>query len=121
MPQFRLAALAALTGLAAAGSASAQYAGELKERLRAPVVENFTTPKKPYDLEICLADVITSVGYPIVLRDGPRDVVIAAALSPSKYMASFSLRDVPAGTQIEMRLMGRGWDERFRSRVRDCL
>jgi len=121
MLHFHFTALAALTVLAAAAPASAQYSGELKERLRAPVIDTFTTRKKPYDLEICLADVITSVGYPIVLRDGPRDVVIAAALSPSKYMASFSLRDVPAGTQIEMRLMGKGWDERFRSRIRDCL
>jgi len=120
MHHSRLAASVALA-MASATPAAAQYAGELKERLRAPVIETFQTARKPYDLEICLADVITSVGYPIILRDGPKDVVIAAALSPSKYMASFTLRDVPAGTHIEMRLMGKGWDERFRTRVRDCL
>ncbi|VVT20132.1 conserved hypothetical protein [Sphingomonas aurantiaca] len=96
------------------------FAGELKERLASPIDATLTTTKRPYDLEVCLADAITMLGIPTVLRDGPDNLVIGAA-SANVFNATVSVIRTGEGSQILIRVKGKGFNDRVTSRVRQCL
>ena len=98
------------------------YQGELRERLNAPPKAAFDTGKQSYDLEICVADALTVVGIPTVLRDGPDNIVIAAAFpSGNVFLASVSISKVGLGSHLELRIRGKGYDDRIASRIKGCL
>jgi hypothetical protein len=98
------------------------YEGELKEHLRTPVKATMESAKRAYDLEICVADVLTVLGMPIALRSGPDDVVIAASfLVSNAYMASATIIRVGEGSRVELRIRGKGWNDRFRERLQACM
>jgi len=97
------------------------FVGEIKERLAAEVRATFASTKKPYDLEICTADVVSVLGTPTVLRDGPTDVVMIVALGQGAYLGSLSMHDVPGGSTLELRLRGKGWDDRLKERIQACM
>lgn len=106
-----------------AGMDDKPYRGEIAERLASPVVATFETSKPSYDLEICIANAVVSLGAPVVLRDGPDNVVVMASMSPisQAFIISASLIKIPTGTRIDMRLRGKGWDERMKERIKACL
>ena len=98
------------------------YEGELMERLKAPAKATFESQKRSYDLEICVADALTVVGSPTVLRDGPENIVIAASLpAGNAFLASVSIAREGSGSRLELRIRGKGWDDRIKSRVAGCL
>lgn len=106
-------ALAAQTGA---------YAGELKEHLALQPAAVLTSTKKAYDLEICIADALTVLGTPTALRDGPDDVVIAASIpSAGTYIASATIVRTDNGSRVDVRVRGKGWNDRVRERVQACL
>lgn len=108
--------------LVLAAAASTPYAGELKEQLNRPVAAAFQTPKKAYDLEVCIADVLTIMGTPTSFRDGPDDVILAASVPGSgTYSASATIKSTSNGSMVELRIRGKGWDDRLRSRIEHCL
>lgn len=110
-------------------SASASVAGdrghgEIVERLRAPIIASFSSSKKEYDLEICVADALSTIGWggPLVLRDGPKDeVMLVGGAGINVYMAAVTFHDVPNGTTLDLRLRGRAWDDRVTTRISKCL
>lgn len=98
------------------------YEGELKERLRAPAVAVFESAKRSYDLEICVADILTAIGTPIVLRDGPDDIVVAASFREANaYLTSISIIRTETGSRLELRLRGKALIETLRARMAACL
>lgn len=98
------------------------YEGELRERLNAPPKAILTSVKPSYDLEICVADALTVIGTPTVLRDGPDNIVIAAAATGGNaFLAAVSIIKNPTGSRIELRIRGKAWDDRIRTRVAGCL
>lgn len=98
------------------------YEGELKERLRAEPKAVFDSAKKSYDLEICIADALTVIGSPTVLRDGPENIVIAAAFpGRNAFLASVSINPTSTGSHLALRIRGKGWDDRISARVTGCL
>lgn len=105
--------------LAAQGSA---YAGELKEHLALPPVAELASNKQSYDLEICIADALTVLGTPTALRDGKDDVVIAASTPMAgTYIASATIVHTEQGSRVDVRVRGKGWNDRVRDRVQACL
>lgn len=112
--------LAALQTAAPVGEKPWQ--GEIMERLSAPVIATFTTTKPAYDLEICVANALTSLGTPTVLRDGPDNIVILASLhGGNAFLASASIIKTATGSRIDLRLRGKGFDDRVTRRIDDCL
>lgn len=98
------------------------YEGELRERLKAPAKAIFDTSKQAYDLEVCVADALTVVGIPTVLRDGPNNIVIAAAFpSGNAFLAAVSISKVAEGSHLELRIRGKGYDDRIATRIKGCL
>lgn len=98
------------------------YEGELRERLQAPAKAAFESGKRSYDLEICVADALTVIGSPTVLRDGPENIVIAASFpGGNAFLASVSIARTATGSHLELRIRGKGWDDRIRTRVAGCL
>jgi len=111
-----------LLALALIGAQAEPYEGELKEHLRLPVKASMPSGKRSYDLEICVADVLTVLGTPTALRSGPDDVVIAASFPTSNaYIASATIVRVGTGSRIDLRVRGKGWDDRLRARMEACL
>lgn len=96
------------------------FAGELKERLASPINATLTTTKRPYDLEVCIADAVTMIGIPTVLRDGPENLVIGAA-GPNIFTATVSIVRNGEGSQVLIRVKGKALNDRVTSRVRQCL
>lgn len=98
------------------------YEGELKERLRTPAKASFESNKASYDLEICVADAVTVLGVPTVLRDGPANIVIAAATpGGNAFPVSVTISPAKSGSHLDLRIKGKGWDDRIASRIRACL
>lgn len=99
----------------------APYAGELRERLNSPIKATVESKKMPYDLELCVADVLTITGTPSVFRDGPENVVIVSSLPASNtYMAAVSIERIASGSRLNLRLRGKGWDDRVTDRIKAC-
>lgn len=99
------------------------YFGELRERLESPVVATFASSKQPHDLEVCVANAVLSLGAPIILRDGPDNTIVGAMYAPGysqAFLASISLIKTRTGTLMELRLRGKGWDERMKERLTVC-
>jgi hypothetical protein len=98
------------------------YYGELRERLEAPVVATIESTKQPYDLEVCVANAVLSLGGPVILRDGPDNVIVGASMSPTSqaFLVSVSLLKTAGGTRMELRLRGKGWDERMKQHLTTC-
>ncbi len=99
-----------------------QYYGELRERLESPVVATFESSKQPHDLEVCITNAVLSLGVPVILRDGPENVIVGATLAPfsQAFPVSVSLLRSASGTRLELRLRGKGWDERMKERLAIC-
>jgi hypothetical protein len=97
-------------------------AGELMERLTSEPKAVFDTGKKPYDLELCLADALTLIGAPTVFRDGPDNIVMAVALAGGNAIfATVSVAQKADGSHLELRARGKGWDDRLSARIKTCL
>ena len=98
------------------------YYGELRERLDSPVVATFDSNKQPHDLELCVANAVLSLGGPVILRDGPENVIVGASMSPigQAFLVTVSLLKTANGTRLELRLRGKGWDERMKERLGAC-
>ena len=97
------------------------YEGELKERLRAEPKAILQSAKPSYDLELCVADALTVVGNPSVFRDGPDNIVIAVTPGGGNaFIATVSIIKVPTGSKLELRVRGKGLDDRLASRVGGC-
>ena len=113
--------IATMLALMLAGS-DQSFVGELRKRLESPITETIDSAKRPYDLEICITNAVVSIGTPIVLRDGPENTVVAASLSPTAqvFPIAVSLIQTPTGTRIEVRLNGKGWNDRMRDRMTAC-
>ena len=111
-----------IAALALLSAQAEPYEGELKEHLRTPVKATMESAKRSYDLEICVADVLTALGTPTALRSGPDDVVIAASFPTSNaYIASATIIRVGQGSRVELRVRGKGWDDRLRTRLQACM
>lgn len=96
--------------------------GELSERLNSEPKAVFDTGKKPYDLEICLADALTIVGVPSVYRDGPENIVLAVSFAGGNaVLSTISVTRTEAGSHLTLRARGKGYDDRLMSRIRACL
>jgi hypothetical protein len=102
---------------------AADTVGPIRHRLSEPVVKTFETWKAPSDLEICVADAVSVTGVPLVMRDGPDNVVITGSRAPQSTAVpiSASIVKTPTGSRIDMRLDYKGWDERLTSRFAGCL
>jgi hypothetical protein len=112
---------ASLLLVAAMLIAEKNYYGELRERLDEPVVATIQSKKKPYDLEVCVANATLSVGWPFVMRDGPKNSIIAASgASSNAFVISVTLIDTPSGTDMELRIRGFGWNDDMKKRLTDC-
>ena len=111
-----------LTLALALAAQKGDYEGELRERLRAAPAAVLTTSKPAYDLEICVADALTAVGTPTVLRNGPVNIVIASAMAANEdYIATVNINKVASGSELILRVAGRGWNDRLRTRIEGCL
>lgn len=98
------------------------FEGELSEHLRTPVKATMTSTKRAYDLELCVADVLTVLGTPTALRSGPDDVVIAASFpGGNAYIGSATIVRVGDGSRVDLRIRGKGWDDRLRARLQGCM
>jgi hypothetical protein len=122
----KIARVAVALGTATlAGAALAQqmpYEGELRERLSKPVIASLESRKPAYDLELCVADVMTVMGVPTVLRDGPDNLQMMINFpNGNSYTASVSFIKLANGTRLDIRLRGKGWDDRLRDRLTTCL
>lgn len=53
--------------------------GEISENLRMPVKAEYTTAKPIVDLELCVADALSTSGTISIVRDGDKNVIILAA------------------------------------------
>ena len=97
------------------------YRGEISERLATPVIASFQSVKPIHDLEICVADAISVLGFPILLRDGPDTVtmLMSVARGPG-YIGSVSFIKTMAGTRLDLRLRGKGWNDRLSERIAGC-
>lgn len=96
--------------------------GELSERLSSEPKAAFDTAKKPYDLEICLADALTLVGVPSVYRDGPENSVIAVSFAGGNaVLSTISVTRTATGSHLTLRARGKGYDDRLISRISACL
>lgn len=96
--------------------------GELMERLQSPVRATFESQKRSYDLEVCVADALTVMGSPTVLRDGPENIVIAASFpGGNAFLASVSISRNGTGSHLELRLRGKAWADRMKTRIAACL
>lgn len=120
VPFSTVASVCSLVAAATSSVPDGQYVGSLRQRLTSPVTAAFDSTKKPYDLELCVADVLNVIGTPIALRDGPKDVVILPSVGPGKFIASVSLLERPTGTRVEFRVQGKAWDDRLRERLLTC-
>lgn len=118
-----LCALAASASIASPALADDKpYYGELRERLESPVIATVESTKQPYDLEACSANAVLSLGGPVVLRDGPDNVIVGASMEPNgqAFLVSINLIKTATGTRMELRLRGKGWDERMKERMTVC-
>jgi hypothetical protein len=96
--------------------------GEIKERLESPITASFDTAKRADQLEICLADVLSVTGSPTVLRDGPDNIVILSSSGfGGAYLASVSVNKTATGSHLDLRIRGKGWDDRMKERITVCL
>jgi len=97
------------------------YSGEVREALALPVVASFTSTKQIYDLEVCVADVLSAEGAPIVLRDGPDDVLMLAYNGfNTAYYASVWMRPAPSGTILDLRAR-KAFQNKMMVRLPQCL
>lgn len=98
------------------------FEGELQEILRSPIKAQFDTTKPGHQLELCVADSLSIAGAPSVLRDGLDDVVMVAPNGASgSYLAAVSIRKTESGSHIDLRVRGKGWDDRLKMRINTCL
>jgi hypothetical protein len=98
------------------------FVGEIQERLGKPVSVSFETLKPVIDLELCIANALSSLGTPTMLREGPDKVHMMISFpAANAYLASASFITTQTGTRIDLRVRGKGWDDRLTSRVKDCL
>lgn len=108
-----------LSFLALLGVVSPPPRGEIRERLETPPNFTFHTNKRPVDLELCVADVLSAMTDPAAFHDGPdREVVIA---SSGKVIAAIELNGSPNGTTVIGHIYAHGWDDRMRERISGCL
>ena len=111
-----------MAGALAALAQGQSERGELSERLSSPPKATFDTAKKPYDLEICLADALTIVGVPSVFRNGPENVVFAVSYAGGNaVLSTLSVDRTDAGSHLTLRTRGKGYDDRLIGRIRGCL
>jgi hypothetical protein len=120
-----MAALMTLSMMAGqpAEGAPQRFRGELDENLSSAVDHSIIVHGRLEDAELCLADSVYAVGVPVVLRDGPDKFVIAAfgAASPVVFV-TISLSPAGEGSwRADIRVRGRGWDDRMAERVRGCF
>lgn len=106
--------------LMAAAMQAESFAGELRESLNSPVLATMTTPKASYDLEVCVADVLTQIGILTVYRDGPDNLVIAAGQN-NLFTGSVRMTKVAVGTQLDVHVKRKSIDDRVITRLRGCL
>lgn len=99
------------------------FRGELRETLETPVDHVFVSNKRPQDVEVCIADAFTSVGVPSVLRQGDAQVLIVSFMPDGGggVFAALTLKFDKAPMTAELRVRGKGWDERMKARVGQCL
>jgi hypothetical protein len=111
-----------LLAVSASVAAAAQpYSGEIREALSLPVVATFTSAKPVYDLEVCVADVLSAEGAPIVLRDGPNDVLMLAYNGfNTAYYASVRLHPTDRGTTLDLRAR-KAFQNKMVGRLPECL
>lgn len=108
--------------IALAMIADAPWVGEIREKLGQPVVAQFTSPKPIDRLELCVANVVTTLGTPVVLRDGPDKVVILASAADGRiYLTAVSMTQTNGTTHIDLRVQGKGWNDRIATRLQSCL
>lgn len=98
------------------------WQGEIMERLESPITASFDTTKRADQLEICLANVVTVLGTPVILRDGPDNIVmLSATVNGGGFASSISVNKTATGSHLDLRLRGKGWDDRFRERINACI
>lgn len=112
--------MAALTLFA---TAQVDFRGELRETLETPVDQTFESNKRPQDVEVCIADAFTSVGVPSVLRQGDSQVLIVSFMPDGGggVFAALTLKFDKMPMTAELRVRGKGWDDRMKARVAQCL
>jgi hypothetical protein len=105
--------------LAAAAAQAPDFPrGEITERLDGQVNFVFETPKRPVDLEFCVADVLSKMAVPSAFSDGPDRRIVIASLG--KVIAAIELNGSAAGTRIVGHIYAKGWDDRMRTRIEWC-
>lgn len=111
MQKVRTARLAAI--FAAIACASAGSAHEITETMATPVRATLSSPKRPVDLELCVADAITQIGgaVPVPIRDGERNVHMLGYGHTPKIIVSLIASD--RGTTIELRTKSGDMDDKM--------
>jgi len=97
--------------------------GEIYEHLSRPVIRSVEGNGQLEDVQLCLADALYSTGLPINYQQG-RDRIVMISLMPNSYriMASVTLTNLTSSTfRAELRVRGRGWDDRMTERVDYCV
>jgi hypothetical protein len=102
------------------GVALPPHRGKLHETLASPIDFSFQATGRLEDVQICIADVVSVVGAPVVLQNG-RDRLVIASYSQGTFMAAVSLAQQRELVTAEIRVRGGGWDGRIASRTRSCF
>lgn len=92
---------------------------EISETMAMAVRGTLSSPKQPYELEVCVADAITQIGgaVPIPLRNGERSVMMLGYGHTPKLIVS--LNAVPTGTLLEIRTRSGDMDNKLIRHLRN--
>ena len=114
--------LSVLALLASHQASETAFRGEIREHLDSPIDATVAGGGNLSEVQICIADSLFALGVPSVLQASRETVLIGAFNSAPVVMASVMLTQVaPGALRAEVRVRGRGWNDRIVARVRGCL
>jgi hypothetical protein len=96
------------------------FAGEIRERMNAPVAFEFSSNKRPASLEYCVGDAISSLGPVAALRDGPDRVIVTASAPSGRILVAVELNGSAGATQLIGHVYGPRWNDKMRNDVANC-
>lgn len=108
--------LVAVMAVLSVGSANAHEISEVMEK---PIRATLVSPRKPFELELCVADAITQIGgaVPIPVRDGPENVVMLGYGHTPKIV--ISMTSIPQGTQLDVRTKSADMDDKLVREIKE--
>lgn len=91
------------------------FPGEISERLATPPSFVIESTRPPGDIEFCVADVMSAIGEVAAFQDGSERIVTASR--GAKVVGAARLGPVGAGSRVTFHIVGRGFDDRMKSRI----